>query len=290
MGTRPIAAIIVLLGCLGDAVCREEATAPGGAEVAGEGSGKRPPAAVVTKEQEVEIRKLIEQLVMSPVANPKRKPGSTVPPEQSDPFADAVDSGDAEEQRRRVAVCRKAYMQLAAFKELAIPFMLEHLEDQRPSVPFQNHWKGSTVGDACYRNIRDQLEDLPSDYSYVYSRIGRDGKMHVKPYWVNSGELSQEGLREWMKRHGGLSYTEKQIKCLSWLLAEERKIGACDPESYFKNILPLEIRILHRRVELGEDVGIQLERLQKVLKEKNADAVPSELLPEQGKPLKQKAD
>jgi len=61
---------------------------------------------------------------------------------------------------------------------------------------------------------------------------------------------------------------------------EERAIGACDAESYFVNILPLEIRILERRLEAGEDVGNDLDRLRTVLANKDVKAVPPELLPD----------
>lgn len=55
-----------------------------------------------------------------------------------------------------------------------------------------------------------------------------------------------------------------QIKCLKWLLEREKKIGVPDPESYFINILPLDIQILKRRLEAGDDVADELKRLQEI--------------------------
>ncbi len=71
----------------------------------------------------------------------------------------------------------------------------------------------------------------------------------------------------------------KQIKCLPWLLEREKGIGAPDPESYFENIHPLEIQILKRRQEAGEDVKQELARLEKIRDGKLATEIPAELLP-----------
>ena len=86
-------------------------------------------------------------------------------------------------------------------------------------------------------------------------------------------------MKEWLKANKDLNYTQMQIKCLQWLLDREQKIGAPDADSYFLNILPLEIRILERRLELGEDVGAELERLRKGLSERDESVVARELLP-----------
>jgi hypothetical protein len=88
------------------------------------------------------------------------------------------------------------------------------------------------------------------------------------------------GLVKWLEENKELTYTEKQIKCLQWLLEKEKAIGAADADSYFLNILPLEIQILKRRLEAGEDVEKELERLQEVKDKKLVDAIPRELLPD----------
>ena len=71
-----------------------------------------------------------------------------------------------------------------------------------------------------------------------------------------------------------------QIKCLQWLLDREKKIGVADADSYFLNILPLEIRILERQSENGDDVKKELGRMVKILDNKLIDQIPKELLPE----------
>ena len=83
----------------------------------------------------------------------------------------------------------------------------------------------------------------------------------------------------WLEQNKALSYPEKQIKCLNWLLAREKAIGAWDAESYFENILPLEIRILERKRETG-DVEQELNRLRRIMKRRIVKEVPAELLPE----------
>src|SRR5262249_54823075 len=99
------------------------------------------------------------------------------------------------------------------------------------------------------------------------------------------------GLKAWLEQNKDLSYAEKQIKCLNWLLTREKAIGIPDAESYFEDILPLEIRILERKRETGADVQQQLDRLRKIQKDKIVVEVPVELLPQksqQGSPQKPK--
>lgn len=176
--------------------------------------------------------------------------------------------------------CRQAFKEISAFKGKSIPFLVEHLGDKRPSIHFRNHYAGHSVGDACYWNIYSQIQDRPKDYSeYGYQRKGKDGEDHPKPYYSGTPFDEAGGLAQWLEANKKLSYTAMQIKCLTWLLDEEKKIGASDPESYFLNILPLEVRILERKTELGEDVKEELNRLRGVLKKKDTKAIPKSLLP-----------
>ncbi len=224
--------------------------------------------AVANKEQEQEIRALIEQLVFAdckaskvPIFNP-----------------DMVKNGET--YRARSEACKDAFQKLSEFKGLAFPFLVEHLKDDRQSIPFRNHFRGQSVGDACHWNIYFQLQDRPPDYSsYGDSRQGRDGQYHSQPYWVESPFADAGGLAKWLDANKELSYTEKQIKCLNWLLEKEKAIGACDAESYFVNILPLEIRILEHKLEMGQNVRQELDRLRRIKKEKLVYEIPSELLP-----------
>jgi len=77
-----------------------------------------------------------------------------------------------------------------------------------------------------------------------------------------------------------LTYAQKQVKCLSWLLEREGSIGAFEAEDYFINILPLEIRILERRHEAGESVVGELEKMRRILKNKLVGQIPSGILPD----------
>jgi hypothetical protein len=218
--------------------------------------------------REQEIRSLIEQLVFA------KRTASNAPV-----YSPGVEN-DSKEYRERFEACQKAFQKLAEFRGLAFPFLIEHLEDKRQSMPFRNHYLGASVGDACYWNIYFQLQDRPEDYSeYGYMRKGRDGKDHPKPYWEGTPFDDAGGLVKWLDANKALSYVEKQVKCLRWLLEKEKAIGACDAESYFVNILPLEIRILERRLEAGEDVKKQLEDLRRIKEKKLADKIPAELLP-----------
>ena len=223
----------------------------------------------ITEKQEQEIRGLIEQLVFAhgeasnnPVIHPDMHP-------------------NGEDYRRRFETCQKAFQKLSEFKDIAFPFLIEHFEDKRQSINFRNHYLGNSVGNACYWIIYFQLQDRPSDYSeYGYQRKGRDGEYHTKPYWEGTPFDSEGGIKQWLEKNKDLSYTQMQIKCLDWLLEKEKSIGADDAESYFINILPLEIRIFERKLEAGENVEQELNRLRRIKNKKLAEEIPSELLPE----------
>lgn len=221
-----------------------------------------------SKEQETEIRLLIEQLVFADT-------GASHQPVVSPGIAD-----NSIEYRKRFEACQNAFQKLADYRGLAFPLLIEHLDDKRQSINFRNHHLANSVGDACYWIIYLQLQDRPPNYSrYGYSRQGRDGKDHPKPYWEGTPFDDAGGLRQWLENNKNLSYQEMQIKCLSWLLAQEKRIGAPDADSYFLNILPLEIRILERRLENGEDVKSELVRMMKIRDKRLVNKIPPELLP-----------
>jgi hypothetical protein len=187
---------------------------------------------------------------------------------------------DDPEYKKQFDKCRQAFCKLTELGEAAFPSLVAHLEDKRDSIPFANHFQSHSVGDACYWNVYFQLTDHPRDYScYGLQRTGRDGQKHTKPYWEGTPFDEAGGLKKWLEQNSALSYRAKQIKCLTWLLEREKAIGASDPESYFENILPLEIRILERKQESGEDVKEALARLCKIRDGKLENEIPPELLP-----------
>ncbi len=191
-----------------------------------------------TAEQENEIRTLIDELVFvhgNATNEPVISPGIV---------------NDSAEYRERFEKCLAAFDAITEYQEVAFPLLVAHLDDKRHSINFANHYEGNSVGDACYWIMHYQLRDHPDNYSaYGYSRLGRDGKDHPKPYWSGTPFDDAGGLREWILANKELNYTEMQIKCLEWLLAGEKKIGAPDSKSYALNIRPLEIRLLRRRIE-----------------------------------------
>ena len=123
----------------------------------------------VSPGEEADIRKLISQLVVA---------------DQKAEFKFELQNGGIEpespELNKRYKDCYAAFKRLSAYKEKAIPFLVDHLGDDRQSAAFRNHSTGCSVGSACYWNIYEQLQDLPKDYSsYGYSRKGRDGQQHA---------------------------------------------------------------------------------------------------------------
>lgn len=222
----------------------------------------------LSAEDERAIEAIVDQLVFAegPASNePVLSPG-------------ARDSSPEYAQRHEKV--RSAFAALTEMKLKAFPVLVKHLDDERQSINFRNHYIANSVGDACRWNIYYQLQDRPKGYSsYGYQREGKDGKNHPKPYWTGTPFDESGGVAKWLRKHRNLGYAEMQIQCLNWLLDREKAIGASDADSYFRDILPLELQILRRRLELGDGVSAELQAKEKALQEKDASIIPPDLLP-----------
>jgi len=184
------------------------------------------------------------------------------------------------EYAERFKKVQEAFDALTKLKVNAFPVLLKHLDDKRQSINFRNHYLANSVGDACMWIIFFQLQDRPKGYSsYGYQRKGKDNKDHLKPYWEGTPFDDAGGVKKWIAKNEHLSYIEMQVKCLQWLLEGEKKIGACDPASYFENILPLEVQILRRQLETGADVKKELAEKDKALRNQDARIISADLLP-----------
>ncbi len=267
------------------------------------------PFASASPEQEAEIRKLIEDFAITEkenqamVAEEDRYEKAQAEAQQKaekeaasnkeavsnpDPFSNAnlpprlyeTPPNALNELQGYAKIRVEAFKRLTAFNGLAFLLIAAHLDDKRPSSMHWNHTLVKTVGGMCYRVIHDQLTEFPAGYSeYGYQRTGRDGKGHVKPYWAGTPYDAADGLENWLQQNENLSYFEKRIKCLNWLLDEEKKIGVIDPQGYYVHILPLEREILELKAEAGDDVTNELARVREQSKTKPADQIPKELLP-----------
>lgn len=235
-------------------------------------------------EEEAEIRSLVDQLVLAegPENNqPTMNPGLKIYDADGNEVKPDGDSRQAEDYQNKFESCQMAFKKLSDHRVAAIPILIEHLDDKRQSINFRNHYLANSVGDACRWIIYFQLQDEPESYSeYGLGRLGRDGKQHTKPYWEGTPFDDAGGVKEWLEQNKALSHGKMQIKCLQWLLDGERAIGVPDADSYFLNVLPLEIRILERRLEIGENVAEQLDTSRTALQKRDASVVPRELLPD----------
>jgi hypothetical protein len=91
----------------------------------------------VDAESEKAIRGLIEDLVFAherAAETPLISPG--------------INGNDDKEYERQHKKCHQAFNKLSEFKGKAFAFLVEHLEDKRPSIHFRNHYMGHSVGDA----------------------------------------------------------------------------------------------------------------------------------------------
>lgn len=259
-------ASISLLGGSGSRLYAEE----GGESVVGKAAGTAAMKVVASPQQEKEIRELIEMLVIT-----ERESVLT-------DSAEGVRTAELEEELAGYIKARKdAFNRLTAFQELAFPMLAEYFDDDRPSAMVWNHIFARTVGTVCYRVVHNQLMELPPDYSdYGLTRIGRDGERHIKPYWEPEPYADSNGLANWLRDNEGLSYAEKRIKCLNWLLDGEKKIGVIDPGGYYTHVFALELEILKQKAAMGKDVAEALARALVQWEARPADQVPKELLPD----------
>jgi hypothetical protein len=289
---RPLTFVsIAILGCAGSTALSQSDGSPDAAQT-GEAQVKRA-AATASHEQEKEIRELIEKLVITEkevLANAAEDARSAKVRAEAEKNGDQVDDpfGTVDippEVLKELQGYHKtredAFDQLTAFKDLAFPILAEHLEDARPSVKVWNHIYAKTVGAVCYRVIHNQLMELPPGYSeYGLQRTGRDGEGHIKPYWEPEPYADSDGLANWLRLNEGLTYTEKRIKCLAWLLDGEKKIGVIDPDGYYTHIFALELEILKQKAAMGKDVADELARALILWESRPANQVPKELLPD----------
>lgn len=290
--TKPLTFVsIAILGCAGSTALSQSDGSPAAGQ-AGAAEDKKA-AATATPEQEKEIRELIEKLVITEkevlaraaeearaakVRAEAEKRGDTV----DDPFGTVEPPPEVEKELQGYYKTREdAFDQLTAFKDLAFPILVEHFEDARPSVKIWNHSYAKTVGAVCYRVIHDQLMELPPGYSeYGLTRTGRDGERHEKPYWHPEPYADSDGLANWLRENEALTYTEKRIKCLAWLLDGEKKIGVIDPDGCYTHIFALELEILRQKAAMGQDVAAELARALALWESRPAAQVPKELLPD----------
>ena len=218
-------------------------------------------------EEEKAIESLIDQLVFS-AGDASNEPV----------FSPGV-KDKSHEYSQRFKKVQDAFEALTKLKARAFPVLVKHLDDKRQSINFRNHYMGNSVGDACMWNLCFQLQDRPMGYSkYGYQRKGKDGKDHPKPYWEGTPFDDAGGIAKWLEQNMDLTYPEMQIKCLNWLLDGEKTIGAFDLESYFENILPLEIQILKRQLETGADVKAELTKKEKGLQNRDPSIIPPDQL------------
>ena len=82
---------------------------------------------VASPSEEAELKKLISQLIFAD----QKATGEII----FSPGAEA----EKPEYRKREKACQEAYKKLFAFKAKAVPFLVEHLDNDRQSLAFRNH-------------------------------------------------------------------------------------------------------------------------------------------------------
>ena len=184
---------------------------------------------------EAETRELIDKLAISPKEATKEP---VLTPSKNTPATD----------KRVIAFA--AAKRLRAFGAEAFPYLLEALDDKRQSVGFRRVLP-STVGDACFCVIEDQLYALPDNYRGSFYRQGKDGAQHERPVFLK--ELFSPGtIREWLEERPGRSLEQLQLEALGWVLNEEEKIGAATPDDQRKFLRPLRTKYAELKKQVEE--------------------------------------
>ena len=128
---------------------------------------------------------------------------------------------------------------LKSYGKEGFPYLLKHLHDSRQSVAFRRVLP-STVGDACFCIIREQVFNLPFDYEGSIYRTGVDGESHPRPCFFKPVLLSYETIEPWLNERKNKSLSDMQIEALTWLIEEEKKIGFVNEEVKYLYLYPLE--------------------------------------------------
>ena len=149
-------------------------------------------------------------------------------------------SKDTHPSDRRV-IAYEAADQLTEIGYPAFPKLVAKLDDRRQSAAF-GRWKRMDVGMACYSILMWQIYSLPDDVSGSFYRTGADGKSRSRPVYLNQ-IWDEEGLGPWLEARKEKPLIDIQLEALSWVLENERAIGAVDEEAKNDHIVPLERRL-----------------------------------------------
>ncbi len=187
-------------------------------------------------DQGVRIEALIEHLAISD------EPATTLPvytPSRDTPRTD-----------KRV-VAYEAAEELKSFGKAAFPCLLKHLDDRRQSVAFRRVLP-STVGDACFCIIQEQVVPLPDDYPGSFYRTGANGDYCERPVFFRPGPFDENTIRSWLEERNLKSLVEMQVEGLEWLIAEEKRIGFRSDQDREAYLTPLERQLEELKSRLLE--------------------------------------
>ncbi len=112
------------------------------------GCSRTKPVPQPTTDIASEIKALIEKLAIS------NEPAADAPV-----YTPSIDTPKSDPKAAAYAAAER----IRTYGKDAFPYLLKHLDDQRQSVAFRRVLP-STVGDACFCIIRDQVFNLPKDY------------------------------------------------------------------------------------------------------------------------------
>jgi len=162
---------------------------------------------------EQKIRNLIEQLA-----------SKNTPPSGGDVFGLKRPKNWDQKAQDTVDNARE---KLGAYGKLAIPILLENLDDDRYSMTLSysveiNH----SVGEICGFIITGKISTRVGGYK---SRTGTDGAGHNCPDYFYA--VYKDDLKQWWQENKDKSVLQMKVDALQWRIEEEKKIGFPDEES-----------------------------------------------------------
>ena len=138
----------------------------------------------------------------------------------------------------------------------AWPVLLQHLDDERESVPAREVSGPYDVGHQCYCILSGQVVNLPKGYIKAKTREGKDGKGRMTPglYYSFSPDL-----KNWLHERREWTLTRMQLEVITNVLKENDEIGYANNEDRdrIRGLLLEHIKLLESKQakEIAEKSG-----------------------------------
>ena len=133
-----------------------------------------------------------------------------------------------------------AVYRLYRYGKAAFPYLIEYLDDGRPSNTALKAKLPITVAGTCIDIIEGMIFNLPDDYPITFGRMGSDGKNHRRPLTTGPELFNSRTIEAWLEERNDKRLIDLQIEALQWLIEQEKEISFATEEDKEKYLYPLE--------------------------------------------------